>query len=277
MKTFTPLVALSAVALLLTSCQAPASSPTPVEATPSVPADAPLMIRVTEAGAAVPALRELDIVQLQAPVSARLAMPIEYRSGVDEQVSWDGTGRGEAELTNHHGQLIYRVKEGEAPKTVTVPAGHYTLTVTPDASQEASPMLISAIPSEAGTGLSRELVDLAEVEGMGGDRSVAVAYCDGLREQMKRLADLERALQFRRRKAHFFPEYDKLNRRAAYREYLLRREMVWSEYNTLDSGWYQHECGAEMAKHKPKASDMEKAPLVVPYLFTYYMRTFQAE
>ncbi|MFP5501357.1 MAG: hypothetical protein ACLGIN_02635 [Candidatus Sericytochromatia bacterium] len=277
MKTFTPLVALSAVALLLSSCQAPASSPMPVEATPSVPADAPLMIRVTEAGAALPALRELDVVQLQAPVAARLAMPIEYRSGVEEQVSWDGTGRGVAELTNHHGQLIYRVNEGGATQIVTVPAGRYTLTVMPDAAQAASPMLISAIPSEAGTGLSRELVDLAEVEGMGGDRSVAVGYCDGLREQMKRLADLERALQFRRRKAHFFPEYDKLSRRAAFREYMLRREQLFSDYNALDSGWYQHECGAEMAKHKPKVSDIEKAPLVVPFLFTYYMRTFQAE
>lgn len=67
---------------------------------------------------------------------------------------------GLAELENERGQLVDRVEEGEGAKTV--PAGHYTLTVTPGASRAASPMLVLAEPLAPGAGLRRELMDVAE-------------------------------------------------------------------------------------------------------------------
>ena len=268
-------LALATVALLLTACQAPASSPAPTEATPAGPDDAPLMIQLTEAGAAVPALRELDVLELQAPVTAPLALPIEYRGGMEEQVSWDGTGQGVAELKNRYGQLIYRVKEGEAPKTVTVPAGHYTLTVTPDASQEASPMLISAIPSEAGTALSRELVDIAEAAALdSGDRSGLPETCLDLRTQLKRLADLERALQFRRQAARFYPEIDEMGRAQAFYEYLGARSAVDFYYRKKRGQLDREGCYEELLPHKPTPGGHRSA-FVFPYLYTYYMQTFK--
>ena len=273
MKTPTRLLAVSAAALLLTSCQAPATSPAPAAATPMAPSDAPFMAVLAEGGPALPALRELDAVAIEAPLRAPLTMTVEYRRGVEEEVSWEGTGHGVAELKNQYGQLVYRVKEGEPARRLTVPAGSYTLTITPDAAQAASPMMIQAMPTERGVQV-RTLTDLAENGGPDDLARGPQDPCGTLTRTLKRLADLERAIQFSRQPARHYPEYDAKSREELVREY--DRIRVWVDrYYTEWRGVIRESCGEEMLKHQP-ADKMLSIALawLSPYLYTYYMNNF---
>lgn len=263
--------------LLLGACQLPVDSPTPATQASAMPSDAPRMVELVESGPALPDLGHLDVVGLHAPVSAPLRMAIAYQRGVNEQVSWEGTGRGVAELTNEHGQLVYRVQEGEAPKTVTVPAGRYALTVTPDPAQPASPMLMHALPGEDGAGLERTLVDLAERTALDGtDRGPDLDLCAELLEGLRRLADLERALQFSRQAPRFNPVISEYSRKEAFIHYLNARGEVNMIYEVIGRARVNKKCGGKWHRHSPSVtSTVSASALVAPYLFTYYMRNFK--
>lgn len=274
MKTSTRLLALSATALLLTSCQAPATSPAPAAATPTAPSDAPFMAVLAEGGPALPALRALGAVAIEAPLRAPLAMTVEYRRGVEEAVSWEGTGHGVAELRNEHGQLQYRVQEGEAAKTFTVPAGRYELTITPDAAQAASPMLMHALPTAGGDRQVRKLTDLAEAERPDGfDRGPSDA-CGTLTTALRRLGDMERALQFSRQKARYYPKYDEMSREDLAHDYWLERRYLYTYYAEW-RGVIREQCGDKMLEHAPAERFLDvMLPWLSPYLYTYYMNHF---
>lgn len=185
--------AIAALAVFLSACQAPAappSSPVEPEAWPYT--------GLSPQGPFPADLHELDTVGFEAPVGAPLALPVTYRRGVEEQVSWDGTGQGTAELWNEHGQLIYRVREGEAPQTLTVGAGRHTLVITPDPDEPASAMLLLAAAGPEGAGLTREIVDLSEAgssalppRGEVDPCAVARGHMARVRSIQQDLADLE--------------------------------------------------------------------------------------
>ncbi|MFP5501356.1 MAG: hypothetical protein ACLGIN_02630 [Candidatus Sericytochromatia bacterium] len=270
------LIAHALVVCLLGACQAPALAPAPVA--PAAVPDAPVMVVLAADDASIPALRELDGLTLEAPLTAPISLSITYQRGVEEQVSWEGTGQGAAELRNAHGQLVYRIAEGAAAKTVTVPAGAYTLTVTPDASQPASPMLIHAAPQETGTGQVRTLTDLAEIgREVVSSRGEDEITCNALTSRLTVLADLERRLQFRRQKARFHPWVDDLSRPAAVKEYWMTRVEVTGIYER-ESGAIRRTCGEHLLKHEPKSiANRYPLPSIAPYLYTYYMNNITKE
>ena len=72
--------------------------------------------------------RETDVLFLK-PAAGRLEVPLQYERSMVETLVWEGDGQGLAELYNDHGQLLYRVKEGEPAQTVTIGAGRHTLQV----------------------------------------------------------------------------------------------------------------------------------------------------
>ena len=115
-----------ALAGALAACQplAPAAAPTPAQE-----ASAAWFISLPEAyteRGQVP--RETDVLLLT-PTASALEVPLQYDRGVVETLVWEGDGEGVAELHNTHGQLLYRVREGEPAQTVTVGAGRHTLTI----------------------------------------------------------------------------------------------------------------------------------------------------
>lgn len=209
-------------ASLLASCQAAATPPV----SPRTPDELPYTA-LNPQGPLPADLHELDIIGFQAPVEAPLTLPVTYRRGVEEEVSWDGTGQGTAELWNEYGQLIYRVREGEAPQTLTVGAGRHTLVVTPDRGEPASAMLLVAEATGDGSGLRREILDLAETgpaarPPRGELDPCTVAY--DLHERM-RVVDQERQELVQR---FHLAEHDAMREKKLKLEYLVLRDQMWA-------------------------------------------------
>ena len=110
--------------------------------------------------------RSTDALELTVP-DAGLEVPLQYDRSVEETLAWVGDGEGVAELYNQHGQLLYRVTEGEPAQAVTVNAGRHTLKISGEpgevvtmpaveaASSQVRSFLRVSSPSNATAGMDR--------------------------------------------------------------------------------------------------------------------------
>ncbi|MFP5501358.1 MAG: hypothetical protein ACLGIN_02640, partial [Candidatus Sericytochromatia bacterium] len=228
-------------------------------------------VAVLGANAPVPThLREIDMLSFEGPVGAARSIPLEYRRGVEERVVWEGAGQGILELKNAYGQVVYRVTEGAEPRIVTVPAGRYTLTVTPDASRPAAPLTIAVTPLASGLGHERALYQPDDaIEKASTDRAGG-SLCDAVRRKLEELADHEALLQVSPEQPRFNPSLRYRSKPVLITSYLKARAEL-SELYSEDRERISASCDKSLFKHMPAVMGDSVTVAMFPYFYRYYL------